>query len=99
MEFFKCDVSNKEDVLEVKQKLYDLNVSPSILVNNAGIWNRGKRICELKEDELQRVIDVNLMGPFRLIRQFLPGMLQARHGRIVNVSSILGIGGVAQMST
>jgi NAD(P)-dependent dehydrogenase (short-subunit alcohol dehydrogenase family) len=67
-------------------------------VNNAGIWNRGKRIGELSDEQIERVINVNLMGPMWLIRAFLPGMLKARHGRIINVSSVLGIGGVAQMS-
>lgn len=71
---------------------------PTILINNAGIWNRGKRIGELSDQEIDRVIKVNLMGPMWLIREFLPSMLAARHGRIVNVSSVLGIGGVSHMS-
>lgn len=67
-------------------------------MNNAGIWNRGKRIGELTDAEIERVMNVNALGPFWLIRAFLPSMLKHRHGRIINVSSVLGIGGVAKMT-
>lgn len=69
-----------------------------MLVNNAGIWNGGKRIGELTDAEIERVVNVNMMAPFWLTRAFLPMMRQEKHGRIVNVSSVLGIGGVAKMS-
>ena len=68
-------------------------------MNNAGVWNNGKRISELTEDKLDRVLRVNLHAPFHLIRIFLPGMLERQRGHIVTVSSVLGLGGVARMST
>lgn len=95
-EFIKCDISDRESIKQLKDKLG--NKRPTVLINNAGVWNRGKRIGELSDQEIDRVIGVNLMGPIWLIREFLPSMLAARHGRIVNVSSVLGIGGVSHMS-
>ena len=68
------------------------------MINNAGIWNYGKRIGELSSKEIKRVINVNLLGPFWFIRHFLPAMQMNNHGRIVNVCSVLGLGGVSQMS-
>lgn len=94
--FIKCDISDRESIKQLKEKLGDTR--PTVLINNAGIWNRGKRITELADQEIDRVVNVNMMGPMWLIREFLPSMLAARHGRIVNVSSVLGIGGVSHMS-
>ncbi len=58
-----------------------------ILINNAGIVIR-KPVDRLTDDDFQRVIDVNLNGPFFLCRRVLPQMLKRRWGRVVNVSSI-----------
>jgi 3-oxoacyl-[acyl-carrier protein] reductase len=83
---------------ELKAAIYKLKAPPTILINNAGVWNQGKRICDLTEEQLLRVIQVNLMAPFKLVRMFLPSMIDQRYGRIVNVSSMLGLGSVARMS-
>ena len=82
----------------LEDDIYKLKAPPTILVNNAGIWNRGRRICDLTDEQFLGVMEVNLIAPFKLIRMFLPSMLDRGHGRIVNVSSILGLGGVARMS-
>jgi 3-oxoacyl-[acyl-carrier protein] reductase len=60
-----------------------------VLVNNAGLRMDGLA-PQLDDEQWQRVIDVNLGGAFRTIRQALPSMLRARFGRIVNVASIVG---------
>jgi NAD(P)-dependent dehydrogenase (short-subunit alcohol dehydrogenase family) len=61
------------------------------LVNNAGILlDADKPALNLPEADLRRVIDVNLIGPFRLCQLVLPGMIARGYGRIVNVSSGLG---------
>src|SRR5262249_3134146 len=61
-----------------------------ILVNNAGIVGRAARIWELSRADLETVMAVNLTAPFLFCRAVVPGMLQRRHGRIVNVASIAG---------
>jgi 3-oxoacyl-[acyl-carrier protein] reductase len=61
-----------------------------ILVNNAGIAGRAGRLWELTRADLETVMAVNLTAPFLLCRAVVPGMLQRRYGRIVNVASIAG---------
>ncbi|HYJ21712.1 MAG TPA: 3-oxoacyl-ACP reductase FabG [Solirubrobacterales bacterium] len=61
-----------------------------VLVNNAGLRLDGLS-PQLDDEQWQRVIDVNLGGSFRTIREALPAMLRARFGRIVNVASIVGL--------
>ncbi len=58
-----------------------------ILVNNAGIMDGFLPITELDDNTWNKVLAVNMTAQMRLIRQFLPGMLKAGHGAIVNVSS------------
>jgi NAD(P)-dependent dehydrogenase (short-subunit alcohol dehydrogenase family) len=66
------------------------------LINNAGILvDRGNGALDLPDDELRRVFEVNLLGPIRLCRLVVPGMLQRRHGRIVNVTS--GLASISDM--
>jgi 3-oxoacyl-[acyl-carrier protein] reductase len=59
------------------------------LVNNAGT-RADDLLLNLDDEDWSKVIDVNLTGPFRLIRRTLGGMLKARFGRIVNVASVVG---------
>jgi 3-oxoacyl-[acyl-carrier protein] reductase len=61
-----------------------------VLVNNAGIVGRAGKTWELDKAELERVLAVNLVGPFVCCRAVLPGMLARKYGRIVNVASIAG---------
>jgi NAD(P)-dependent dehydrogenase (short-subunit alcohol dehydrogenase family) len=66
------------------------------LINNAAILvDRDTPALVLGEDELRRVIDVNLIGPFRLCQLVLPDMLKRGYGRIVNISS--GLGAITDM--
>lgn len=63
-----------------------------ILVNNAGI-TRDNLFMRMSDDEWQSVIDVNLTASFRLMRGVLRGMMKARWGRIVNITSVVGATG------
>jgi 3-oxoacyl-[acyl-carrier protein] reductase len=63
-----------------------------ILVNNAGL-TRDNLSMRMKDEEWQEVIDVNLTAPFRLARAVQRGMMKARWGRIVNITSIVGVTG------
>ncbi|MCB1598004.1 MAG: 3-oxoacyl-ACP reductase FabG [Gammaproteobacteria bacterium] len=64
----------------------------SILVNNAGI-TRDNLLMRMKEEEWQAVIDTNLSAVFLTSKTFMRGMLKARHGRIINISSVVGVMG------
>jgi len=63
-----------------------------VLVNNAGI-TRDNLFMRMSDDEWQSVLDVNLTSTFRLCRGVLRGMMKARWGRIVNISSVVGATG------
>ncbi|MBI3523561.1 MAG: 3-oxoacyl-ACP reductase FabG [Betaproteobacteria bacterium] len=63
-----------------------------ILVNNAGI-TRDNLSMRMKDDEWDAVIDTNLKAVFRLARLVMRGMMKARHGRIINITSVVGSSG------
>jgi 3-oxoacyl-[acyl-carrier protein] reductase len=66
--------------------------SLDILVNNAGLTRDGL-VLRMKDEDWQRVLDVNLSAAFRLSRAVLRGMVKRRFGRIVNITSIVGVTG------
>ena len=65
---------------------------PVLLVNNAGI-TRDRSLLKMTDEEWNSVLDVNLTGAFHVLRAVAPGMVAARHGRVVNVVSINGLRG------
>ena len=68
--------------------------SVTVLVNNAGIARDGL-LVRMSDDQWDAVLDTNLTGAFHTIRRATPGMMKARYGRIVNVSSASGFIGQA----
>ena len=91
---YQCDVSDAEAVNEtVKQVLSDFG-HVWALVNDAGITRDGL-IARMSEDDFSRVIDVNLKGAFHLVRALSRSFMRQRGGRIVNVSSVVGLMGNA----
>jgi 3-oxoacyl-[acyl-carrier protein] reductase len=63
-----------------------------ILVNNAGITRDGLAM-RMKDEDWQAVLDVNLTSCFRLSRAIMKGMMKRRHGRIINIASVVGVMG------
>ena len=63
-----------------------------ILVNNAGVTRDGLAM-RMKDEDWQAVLDINLTAGFRLIRAALRGMLRRRHGRIISITSLVGVAG------
>lgn len=72
----------------------ELGGMPSILVNNAGI-TRDNLLMRMKDDEWDDILGTNLTSVFRLCKACLRSMTKARHGRIINVSSVVGVSGNA----
>jgi len=66
----------------------------SILVNNAGVTS-DMLAMRMRDEQWDEVIDTNLSGAFRLSRSVIRGMMKARHGRIINISSVVGSSGNA----
>ena len=87
------DPDSIEALLKAVQAEYG---APTILVNNAGI-TRDNLLMRMKDDEWNDVIETNLSSAFRMSKACLRGMMKARQGRIINISSVVGsIGNAGQ---
>jgi 3-oxoacyl-[acyl-carrier protein] reductase len=93
-EFFRGDVSSPGDVEALFQGVGDAFGRVDILVNNAGI-TRDNLMMRMKEEEFDEVVRTNLKGTYLCTRAVLRPMVRARWGRIVNVSSVVGLVGNA----
>ncbi|MFN3823619.1 MAG: 3-oxoacyl-[acyl-carrier-protein] reductase [Pseudorhodobacter sp.] len=87
-----CDLSDAASVEALPKAAVATMGSVDVLVNNAGI-TRDNLFMRMSDEEWQAVLDVNLTSTFRLCRGVLRGMMKARWGRIVNISSIVGATG------
>lgn len=86
---YTVDVTKKEKVYETAAKVQSEVGKVDILINNAGILV-GELLLELTDDQIQRVMNVNIMSHFWILRAFLPDMLTAKEGHIVSISSAAG---------
>lgn len=86
------DVSDADAVDAAIKNIGANEGPPTILVNNAGI-TRDNLLMRMKPEEWQAVIDTNLSGLFRLCKACLRGMMKARSGRIINITSVVGLTG------
>ncbi len=84
-----CNLSVPEEVEGLVKRAVEAMGSVDILVNNAGITRDGL-VMRMSDADWQAVIDVNLTATFRLCRAAIRGMMKARWGRIVNISSVVG---------
>lgn len=88
------NIADDESVQAAMADLQSNEGSPSILVNNAGI-TRDNLLMRMKADEWDDVIATNLSGAYRVSKACLRGMMKARHGRIINIASVIGVMGNA----
>ncbi|HXP21844.1 MAG TPA: SDR family NAD(P)-dependent oxidoreductase [Streptosporangiaceae bacterium] len=89
---YGMDVRDPASVREAGQRIRSDLGAPWLLVNAAGVFSI-QRITGLDEREWDRIIDTNLKGPFLTCREFLPAMIGAHDGCIVNVASTAGVRG------
>ena len=83
-----CDLSDPASVEALAKQAEGVD----ILVNNAGL-TRDTLVLRMKDEDWQKVLDVNLTASFRLCRAAVKGMMKRRWGRIVNITSIVGVTG------
>ena len=91
-EIYQCNVSDFAKCEELIQGIVKQFGSLDILVNNAGITKDGL-LMKMTEEDFDQVIDVNLKGAFNTIRFASRQMLKQKSGRIINLSSVVGVAG------
>lgn len=91
---YKCDISDYDNSEEFINNTISKYGKIDVLINNAGVTKDGL-LMRMKKEEFENVIDVNLVGTFNITRNVIPYMVKAKKGRIVNVSSVVGISGNA----
>ena len=92
--YVKADVSNADDVTEMFNQIKELMGPVEILVNNAGITRDGL-LLRMSEADYDAVLDTNLKGTFLCTKAAIKDMMKARNGRIINITSIVGVQGNA----
>lgn len=88
----KGDVSSFEDCERFVKEIINEYGKIDVLVNNAGI-TKDALLMRMKKEDFESVIDVNLVGTFNVTKNVIPYMMKARNGRIINISSIVGVSG------
>lgn len=91
-EAFAVDVTDHDSVAALADSVHDRVGEIDVLINAAGILDR-KYLKDHDASSFERTIDINLVGPFRLIQRFAPDMVERAWGRIINISSIAGVTG------
>jgi 3-oxoacyl-[acyl-carrier protein] reductase len=90
----RVDVSSREDVQALFNQIVEESGRVDVLVNNAGITADGL-LVRMKEEDWDRVLDINLKGAFYCIQAAAKTMMKQRSGRIINMASVVGVMGNA----
>lgn len=88
------DVTQPEQIEQLLKTIAERFGDPTILVNNAGI-TRDNLLMRMKDEEWESIIETNLSSVFRLSKACIRSMMKARHGRIINIASVVGAMGNA----
>ena len=86
----RCDVTSAEEMDAAFREVEDRLGKVEVLVANAGI-TKDNLLLRMSDDDFVSVVDTNLAGAFRAVKRAVPGMLRSRYGRIVLISSVVGL--------
>ncbi len=87
-----CNLGDAQAVAALPGQVEDLTGQLDILINNAGITRDGL-LMRMKDEDWDLVMDINLKAAFQLSRAAIKGMMRRRHGRIISITSVVGITG------
>lgn len=90
----KGDVSHFEECEQFVKQIIEKFGKIDVLVNNAGI-TKDTLLARMKKEDFEQVLEVNLVGTFNVTKNVISYMMKARKGRIINISSVVGISGNA----
>ena len=94
----QCDVANEQDVKEMMDTIVKEYGHLDVVVNNAGI-TKDNLLLRIREEEFDDVIRINLKGTYNCIRHVARIMMKQRHGKIVNMASVVGLcGNIGQVN-
>lgn len=95
---FVCDVSDEQAVNKVAEDSLKAFGKIDILVNNAALWRSKSSFLNTPTEEWKKYIDINVMGTVYFTKAVLPSMLEHSWGRVINVASVAGVYGNANMA-
>ncbi|GAB2773849.1 3-oxoacyl-[acyl-carrier-protein] reductase [Streptomyces sp. NPDC054796] len=93
----KCDITDPEQVEQAYKEIEEKQGAVEVLVANAGV-TRDQLLLRMSEEDFTSVVETNLTGTFRVVKRATRGMLRARKGRVVLISSVVGLLGSAGQS-
>ncbi len=90
----KCDITDPEQVEQAYKEIEEKQGAVEVLVANAGV-TRDQLLLRMSEEDFASVVETNLTGTFRVVKRASKAMLRARKGRVVLISSVVGLTGSA----
>lgn len=94
---YDCDVSDEQKVYDIVKDAEEKFGGIDILVNNAALWRCWDSFVNTPTEEWRKFIDINVMGVVYMTKAVLPKMIEKNYGRIINVASVAGVYGNANM--
>ena len=88
----QLDITTREEVKNLPLILKEMDLMPSVIINNAGI-TKDQLFLRMSDDDWDKVIDTNLNGVFNVTKTFIKHLVKSRSGRIINISSVSGLMG------
>ncbi len=88
----KCNVADTQEIESAFSQIEENLGAPEILISNAGITADGLSL-KMSDENFEKVLEINLTGGFRVARRALKNMVKAKAGRIIFISSVIGLGG------
>jgi 3-oxoacyl-[acyl-carrier protein] reductase len=88
----QLDITAREEVKNLSLILKEMDLMPSVIINNAGI-TKDQLFLRMSDDDWDKVIDTNLNGVFNVTKTFIKHLVKSRSGRVINISSVSGLMG------